>query len=237
MDWNAREIGLRIGGHRGDPENAHENTLAAFVAGLEAGVDYLETDVQRTRDGVLVLLHDDTVDRTTDGTGRIADLDIHDVHALDAGGGQRILTVEEFLEWIHELNAPAELDVKAPGIGADLARLVAASPARPLVSLCSAIAGELAAAKEVLPDLPCFLILEERPPDVVAAVRACGADGADLPWEWLDDALVRRMRESAVAIMGSTASDERSLRELLRVGADFVDSDRPRLALAVRDGT
>lgn len=236
MDWRAREVGLRIGGHRGDPESAPENTLAAFDAAIRLGVDYLETDVQRTADGVLVLLHDDDVDRTTNGTGRVANLRAEEVLALDAGGGQRVPRVEEFLVWIYERGVAAELDVKAPAIGAPLARLVAASPARPLVSLCSALPLELAEAKEILADLPCFLILEERPPDVVAAVEACGADGADLPWHWLDDELVGRLRDHGLAIMGSTANDERALRELLRLGADFVDSDRPRLALSVRDG-
>jgi glycerophosphoryl diester phosphodiesterase len=69
MDWQTRGVGLRIGAHRGDPEAAPENTLAAFDAGAALGVDYIETDVQRTADGVLVLLHDDDLDRTTSGNG------------------------------------------------------------------------------------------------------------------------------------------------------------------------
>jgi glycerophosphoryl diester phosphodiesterase len=236
MDWRAHEVGLRIGGHRGDPEGAPENTLAAFEAAVALGVDYVETDVQRTADGVLVVLHDDEVDRTTNGTGRVDELLAADVRRLDAGGGERVLVVEELLDWANERQVPVELDVKAPGIGADLAGLVARSKARPLVSLCSALPDELAAAKSVLPDLPCFLILEERPPDVVGAVKACRADGVDLPWQWLEPNLVRRLRLDGIAIMGSTANDERSLRELLRKRADFADSDYPRLALAIRDG-
>src|SRR5207237_1823327 len=72
MDWHTRRVGLRIGAHRGDPESAPENTPAAFEAAVALGVDYVETDVQRTADGFLVLLHDDDLDRTTSGSGPVA---------------------------------------------------------------------------------------------------------------------------------------------------------------------
>src|SRR5262249_6802825 len=85
VDWHTRGVGLRIGAHGGDPEFAPENTLAAFDAAVALGVDYVETDVQRTADGVLVLLHDDDLDRTTNGTGPVALASSHEVLALDAG--------------------------------------------------------------------------------------------------------------------------------------------------------
>ena len=242
MDWGARGVGLRIGGHRGDPESAPENTLAAFDAAVAAGVDYVETDVQRTADGLLVLLHDDDLDRTTDGHGPVAQASGEQVLALDAGswfapefGGERVITVDVFLDWVYERRPlGAEIDIKTHGIGAELAERIAASPSKPQLSICSALPDELSEAKRVSPEVPCFLILEERDGDPIELVQACGADGADLPWEWLDEELVGRMRRHGLGIMGSTASDEAALRELVRRGADFVDSDRPRTALAVR---
>jgi len=92
-------------GHRGASGYAPENTLAAFDRALDLGADGVETDVRLTRDGVLVLLHDDTVDRTTDGRGHIADLTWSEVQKLDAGGwygetyaGQRVPRLEELLD-------------------------------------------------------------------------------------------------------------------------------------------
>ena len=242
MDWSAREVGLRVGGHRGDPGTAPENTLAAFEAALAAGVDYVETDVQRSLDGVLVLLHDDDLDRTTDGHGPVAEASSEEILALDAGSwfapefvGERIMTVDQFLAWVNERRPlGAEIDIKTTGIGAELAERIAALPSKPQLSICSEFPNELAEAKRVCPDIPCFLILEDRGRDPIELVEACGADGADMPWEWLDEELVGRMRRLGLGIMGSTASDERALRELVRRGADFVDSDRPRTALAVR---
>jgi glycerophosphoryl diester phosphodiesterase len=95
-------------GHRGAAGHAPENTFAAFDCGLALGVDGVETDVRATRDGVLVLLHDATVDRTTDGRGPVAELSWSEVSALDAAakfrggehgfGAQRIPRLEAFLD-------------------------------------------------------------------------------------------------------------------------------------------
>jgi glycerophosphoryl diester phosphodiesterase len=242
MDWHARGVGLRIGAHRGDPESAPENTLAAFDAAAALGVDYVETDVQRTADGVLVLLHDDDLDRTTDGSGPVARATAEEVLALDAGSwfnpsfsGERIITVDAFIAWVEDHDdLGAEIDIKANGIGSELAVRFERSPGRGQLSLCSSIASELADAKRAYAGVPCFLIMEDPDLDPVELIQACNADGGDMPFEWLDDALVGRMRQLGLGIMGSTANDEEVLRELVRRGADFVDSDRPGVALAVR---
>src|SRR4051812_9712311 len=89
-------------GHRGDSMFAPENTLAAFTSAL-GKADLVETDGQVTLDGHLVIMHDSTVDRTTDGTGAIANLTLAQLKQFDAGSwfstnfiGQRIPTVEEY---------------------------------------------------------------------------------------------------------------------------------------------
>lgn len=91
--------------HRGDSSRAPENTLPAFRKALRAGVVRLETDVRFTSDGIPVLMHDPTVDRTTDGNGEIAALALAQVRALDAGSwfatryaGTKVPTLYEVLE-------------------------------------------------------------------------------------------------------------------------------------------
>jgi glycerophosphoryl diester phosphodiesterase len=71
--------------HRGRSGVAPENTLAAFEAAVDLGADFLELDVRRSADGEIVCIHDATVDRTTDGTGAVADLTLAELRALDAG--------------------------------------------------------------------------------------------------------------------------------------------------------
>jgi glycerophosphoryl diester phosphodiesterase len=86
---------VQVIAHRGGPVHAPENTLAAFRTAIDQGAAWLEFDVQMTRDGALVVIHDETVDRTTDGTGALRDLTLAQVRALDAGGGERVPTLEE----------------------------------------------------------------------------------------------------------------------------------------------
>ena len=93
--------------HRGASGNYPENTLLAFEKALEIGVDEIELDLRLTGDGHLVVMHDETVDRTTDGTGRVARLTLSEIRTLDAGSvfgekfrGERVPTWEEVLELV-----------------------------------------------------------------------------------------------------------------------------------------
>ena len=115
--------------HRGGTVGTSENTLAAFENAIALGVDWLEMDVQRTRDGVPVVIHDTTVDRTTDGTGRVGDLTLAQLRALDAGGGERIPTFAEVIALAKTANIKILPEAKSPqlypGLGADMAAMLA----------------------------------------------------------------------------------------------------------------
>jgi glycerophosphoryl diester phosphodiesterase len=113
--------------HRGANAVAPENTMAAAKACVDWGIDYLEIDVRESRDGVFYNLHDRSVDRTTDGTGLLADLDSAEIDRLDAGSwfgpefaGERVPRVESLLAWARG-RAGVYLDVKT----ADHERLIA----------------------------------------------------------------------------------------------------------------
>lgn len=93
--------------HRGANQVAPENTYAASKAAIALGADYIEIDVRMSRDGVAYILHDDTVDRTTNGTGAIADMTSDELDALDAGSwfgpefaGERLPRFDEWLGWL-----------------------------------------------------------------------------------------------------------------------------------------
>ncbi len=93
--------------HRGFSGKAPENTIAAFNLALETGVSMIEFDVQMSKDNKVVVIHDSTVDRTTDGTGKVSDMELHELKMLDAGSwfdekyrNERIPTLEEAIELI-----------------------------------------------------------------------------------------------------------------------------------------
>jgi glycerophosphoryl diester phosphodiesterase len=88
----------KIYAHRGASGSAPENTLAAFELALEQGADGIELDVTLSNDGQIVVIHDDTVDRTTTGKGSVRDLTLAELQSFDAGQGQHIPTLEEVLK-------------------------------------------------------------------------------------------------------------------------------------------
>lgn len=124
--------------HRGYRIVAPENTLSAFEAALAYDIDMLETDVHRTKDGHLVVIHDETVDRTTNGTGLVKELTLAEIKMLDAGSYKQpmmnnvtIPTLEELLIFLknEEFNKTLLLEIKTdhtdyPGIEQEVLNLV-----------------------------------------------------------------------------------------------------------------
>src|SRR5512140_1977680 len=89
---------INIVGHRGAPVEEPENTLRSFRRALDLGVAAVELDVQLTRDGCLAVIHDETLERTTNGHGRVQDFTLAELQRLDAGRGEPIPALEEVLE-------------------------------------------------------------------------------------------------------------------------------------------
>jgi len=121
--------------HRGASGAAPENTLAAFEAAATSGADGVEFDVQRTHDGHLVVFHDDDVDRVSDGRGRLADMTLDQLRALDVGAwfapefrGERIPTLRETFDLLRRTDLLLMIELKAPwrypGMEAQVAALV-----------------------------------------------------------------------------------------------------------------
>ena len=100
MFFVSGETGMLIIGHRGTAALEPENTLLSVSRALEIGVDAVEIDVRMTRDNHLVVIHDDTVDRTTDGTGRVKALDLGQIQRLNAGKGTKIPTLDEVFGFV-----------------------------------------------------------------------------------------------------------------------------------------
>lgn len=119
--------------HRGYNTIAPENTLPAFRLSAKMGFGYVETDIQKTADGELVCIHDYTVDRTSDGTGKVADMTLEQLKALDFGSwkssayaGTKIPTFAEFLVCCRNLGLHAYIELKIGGIAQQLVQMVEA---------------------------------------------------------------------------------------------------------------
>ncbi|MBQ2988016.1 MAG: hypothetical protein IJD59_02820 [Clostridia bacterium] len=106
---------LTIAAHRGDSYHYYENTMTAFRAAETAGADMIEFDVHVTKDGALVVMHDDTVYRTTDGEGRIADKTLAEIAALNAGDEdhpERVPAFHEVMAWAAAHRMMVNIEIK-----------------------------------------------------------------------------------------------------------------------------
>ena len=113
--------------HRGASTYTPENTMMAFYTGMYMGANGIETDVQRTKDGVLVLFHDDTIDRMTNGTGKLADYTLAELQELDIanyGLTDKIVVFEDFLQHFAFRDIVFAIELKGPGVEEETADLL-----------------------------------------------------------------------------------------------------------------
>ena len=117
----------RLIAHRGGPRYAPENTLAAYAHAVETGAEMLECDVQLTADGEPIIIHDETLERTTNGVGAVKDKTLAELRRLDAGAGESLPTLREYIELGKSAGVELLIELKSPNLYPGLeAKVVAA---------------------------------------------------------------------------------------------------------------
>jgi len=217
---------IRIIGHRGAPGSAPENTIRSFRRAQDVGADEVELDIRLSADGHLVVVHDATVDRTTDGTGTVAELTLAQLQALDAGAGERIPTYAEVLAAIE---LPVQTEIKAIEAVPAFAALVRRERLADRVCAASHHAEILAAVRDAVPEVPRALILPASPPDAVDQARAVGAAWLALGIRDLTEDLVRKVHDAGIAIDAWPVPDRDTLARARALGVAAVTTDNPHL--------
>jgi glycerophosphoryl diester phosphodiesterase len=227
--------------------------MAAFEAAVALGITLIECDVNLTRDGVLVMMHDATVDRTTDGHGYVGDLDWAEVQRLDAGGkfhprfaGARVPTTRDTLRYFHESGITGCFEVKgrdtqeAQQVAGALADLLLEMNALDYAIMSSFDHAALALAKAKVPALTLApeRLPEHGPPHVEAAVQQAQALGAAILQHRIDrltPAVMDALHDRDVAVWAWPTDDEQSLADSLALGVDGVIGDDVTLMQSVFD--
>ena len=230
-------------GHRGARTNAPENTLAGLRRAHEEGATWVEFDVKLTRDGIPVLIHDETLERTTDGRGAVRDLTLAELRRVDAGcpavfgdrfRGERIPTLEESLALLRDLRMGFNLEVKpCPGLEAETTRAALAVVARvwpaaaepPVISSFKHAA--LETARQVAPDLPRGFLAERLEDDFLAKARALGCATLHPGYRHLTRAQVEAARAGGLPVLAWTVNDPARAVELRGWGVDSLITDVP----------
>lgn len=229
--------------HRGASGYAPENTMAAFDKAVEMKADFYELDVQMSRDGELVLIHDTTVDRTTDGSGAVKDLTFAELRALDAGGwfapeyaGERIPTLGEVLDR-YRGKIGVLIEIKAPWLYPGIEQKVADElikrnmhlPNNGKVIIQSFDFGSVQRFHEILPDVPVG-VLTYQPQDLTDAKLAefaAYADYVNPSLNLVTEQLVDRIHALGMETHVWTVRDMAWVDPLIQAGVDGIITDYP----------
>jgi glycerophosphoryl diester phosphodiesterase len=236
----------QIIGHRGACAYAPENTLASIRKAAAQGARWVEFDVRLTREGDLVLMHDEDVKRTTNGRGRVVDLTLDEIGSLDAGAwfsgafaGERVPTLVETIALLGELGLGANIEIKtgkpeAPATAAVLARILDAhwprAAAPPLISSFEVEA--LEAMQAAAAHWPRGLLLQELKGDWRGLLDRLDAATLNIDHKPLDAGKIAIARSAGRPVLCYTVNDPARARQLFAWGIAAVFTDRPDALLA-----
>jgi glycerophosphoryl diester phosphodiesterase len=235
--------------HRGFSAVAPENTLAAAARAIESGADGDECDVQATKDGELVLMHDDKLDRTTNGKGKLSDRTLAELKELDAGSwkdpryaNERIPTLAEWLAKHKNTNCEPVIEIKADGITRKVVETIREAG---MIDRAVVIAFDSNVIKEVGSLEPrlrrawvCGKELTGSPTQrtqwIADQARACGVNIVDLGHKMLSEEIIARLHAHGLTVWAWTVDEPAVLDCLMRWGIDGITTNRPDTAMERR---
>ncbi|MEW6166193.1 MAG: glycerophosphodiester phosphodiesterase family protein [Pseudomonadota bacterium] len=227
---------LTVIGHRGAAGHAPENTLLSIDTAIRLGAPWVEVDVQH-HDGELWLLHDLTLDRTTNGKGPLTALTAAQLRRLDAGGGETIPTLREALDLIDQrvgLNIELKSwDGCAAAVSAVLRDGLAGGWPAERFMVSSFHLPELWEFKQLLPEIPLGVLYCGVPLDWAGIAAEFGAVALNISAEFVDTRLIADAHARGLQLNVYTVNDPVELRLMRELGVDGVFTDYPDRALAI----
>ncbi|MEV6196315.1 glycerophosphodiester phosphodiesterase family protein [Streptomyces sp. NPDC051920] len=213
-------------GHRGVMGVEPENTLRSFIAAQNAGLDLIELDLHLSKDGALVVMHDAEVDRTTDGTGPIADKTLAELRTLDAGHGERVPVFEEVLEAVR---TPLQAEIKDVAAARALAEVMHRKDLVGRVEVSSFHDEAIAEIARLVPGVRTALIASRYGTDVVDRAVEAGAATVCLNIRRLSLEVVEHARKADLKIIGWVVNTQDHLRLVRALELDGATTDYPEI--------
>ena len=236
-----------IYGHRGASGYAPENTLEAFRLSMDMGAEGFELDVHMSRDGELVVIHDETVDRTTDGTGLVRELTLKQLKALDASNGMaayrgaKIPTLEEVFSLIQNTNHVVNVEIKTddwfyPGIEEKCLALAAKMGVEDRILYSSFNHHTLMKLRRLKPDAKLGMLFGDIMVEPWVYARPLNVDYLHpMKMNIYVPGFPEGAAASGLGVNMWTINDEQTMRRCLETGAGII-TNYPDVAVALRDG-
>ena len=221
---------IEVIGHRGAAGLEPENTLRSVRRAVELGVDRVEVDVRVSRDGRLVIMHDETVDRTTNGHGYVSELTFDELRSLDAGMGEKIPTLEEILKFTMG-KVKLEIELKVPEATEPTIQLIEELNAEKDVIVISFIHELLERVHDLNPNIKTGALFFEVPKDILHRAQKVHAGSIHIYYRNVDSELVKEAHRSGLEVAVWNPNRIEEMREMIGLGVDAIGSDRPDILI------
>ncbi len=232
---------IKVIGHRGASTLAPENTLASFKKAIDIGVDYLELDVWNSYDDSLMVIHDNTIDRTTNGTGTVTALKYFQIRRWDAGSwfdstfkDEKIPTLREVLALMKEKNARACVEVKNTQYTANVVNLIKEMGLVDNVYLCCFYISALIEAKSIEPTMKVLYYVD---PVSFAEIDTLKNIGGSVIGSGNGNTqeMINYAHQQGIEFWPWTIDDSISMRSFIAKNVDAIITNYPQVLLSIRD--
>jgi len=214
-------------GHRGAKGEKPENTLLGIRYALDIGVKAIEIDIHLSHDGRLMVIHDDSVDRTTNGTGLIKELTSDELRGLDAGESEKIPFLEEVLDLYNEYNFTLFVEVKSLGCEKQLVELIHKRDLYQKIISKSFNHRIVKKIKELDPKMKTACLIYGLPVNAVDIIESAKSDGISISVSTVDQALVNLCHHHDYKVTVWNINEKDLLKPFLEMGVDFIGTDFP----------
>ena len=220
--------------HRGFSSRYPENTMLAFEKALETGCDGMEFDVHMTKDGQIVVIHDESVDRTTNGSGLICEMTLEQLRAFDAGRGERIPTLDEYFDLVATRDFISNIELKNslvryPGIEAVVIEKVRQRGLCGQVIISSFNHFSILECKRLAPEIRCGFLTGGWPIDIGAYTKKHGIECVHPEYHGLTDEAIAEIHGHGLDINTYTVNDPAAMRRLASFKVAAIITDNPVL--------
>lgn len=218
---------MMIIGHRGAAAIEPENTLLSIERALDIGVDAVEIDIHFSKDKELVVIHDMTVDRTTNGTGPVSGYTLQEIKRLDAGKGQAIPTLQEVIDLI-DRRVMLVIELKEQGTERPVADLIMRNNLFDKVCVISFWHRLVKTVKEMDRRIKTGVLFVGSPVDACIATRA-SADTLVMKYSFVDRELVKIAHNKGLKVFIWNIDDQDLLKSYVDMGVDAIGTNDPRV--------
>ena len=214
--------------HRGGASYAPENTMAAFNAAMKRGIKNIEFDVQLSKDRVPMVMHDDTVDRTTNGKGKVNEMTLAQLKSLTTGDGEDIPTLDEALAALKKAKCTAIIEIKEPGCEKEVLGVIIKRKMVHNSIIMSFKWDILVFVKELMPKMRTAWIVKKLPRGAARKLEALDAFAIGIKYaesHSLSREKVKKLQKAGYKVFLWTIDTKQDARAARKLGADGIVSN------------